>query len=111
MTNEQDRLASILTALGQAVDWGYAWSVYPSEAKALLAEIERLRAVVADQQMLLDEHRMDNQHAYEEGGNAERAAVVAWLNNAADTVYYDCCCGPVAACAEAIERGEHRKED
>jgi hypothetical protein len=39
----------------------------------------------------------------------ERAAVVAWLNNAADTVYYDCCCGPVAACADAIERGEHRR--
>jgi hypothetical protein len=41
----------------------------------------------------------------------ERAAVVAWLNNAADTVYYDCCCGPVAACADAIERGEHRREE
>ena len=42
---------------------------------------------------------------------AERAAVVAWLNDAADARYYDCCCGPVAACADAIERGEHRREE
>lgn len=41
----------------------------------------------------------------------ERAAVVAWLHHAADTRYYDCCCGPVAACADAIERGEHRREE
>ena len=40
------RLASVLTALGKAVESGYAWSVYPSEAKTLLAEIERLRAEV-----------------------------------------------------------------
>ena len=42
---------------------------------------------------------------------AERAAVVAWLNDAADARYYDCCCGPVAACADAIERGEPRREE
>ena len=42
---------------------------------------------------------------------AERAAVVAWLHYAADTRYYDCCCGPVAACADDIERGEHRRQE
>ena len=61
----------------------------PADLTALVAEVERLHAEVA----------------------AERAAVVAWLNNAADTRYYDCCCGPVAACADAIERGEHRREE
>ena len=49
--------------------------------------------------------------AREEERAAERAAVVAWLHYAADTRYYDCCCGPVAACADAIERGEHRREE
>jgi hypothetical protein len=77
------------------------------QAFALVAEVERLRAVVADQQMLLDEHRMDNQHAYEEGGHAERAAVVAWLRDLGDQV-------PVARdqwIADCIERGEHRREE
>lgn len=59
------------------------------EAAALITEVERLRAEVA----------------------AERAAVVAWLLAEADTRYRDCCCGPVAACADAIERGEHRAEE
>jgi len=69
---------------------------------ALVAEVERLRAIVADQQMMLDEHQMDSQHAYEEGGHAERAAVVAWLRRGADEM---------ACYAGCIERGEHRREE
>jgi hypothetical protein len=70
------------------------------EYNDLLAEVQQLRAIIGDQQILLDEHRMDNQHAYEEGGNAERAAVVAWLR-------YD----GFPGIADHIERGEHRREE
>jgi hypothetical protein len=107
MNDEQDRLAYALATLRRAAEHGYPWSIYPAEALALVAEVERLRAVVADQQMLLDEHRMDNQHAYEEGGHAERAAVVAWMRDLGDQV-------PVARdqwIADCIERGEHRRKE
>ena len=39
-------VASIISALARAVENNHPWSVYPSEASALLAEIERLRAEV-----------------------------------------------------------------
>ncbi|NCZ28245.1 MAG: hypothetical protein EBX70_00875, partial [Betaproteobacteria bacterium] len=73
-----------------------------------------------DQQMMLDEHRMDNQHAYEEGGHAERAAVVAYVRSEANQPH------PIEAgeralspsgrglllfYADRIERGEHRREE
>ena len=37
-------VASIISALARAVENNHPWSVYPSEASALLAEIQRLRA-------------------------------------------------------------------
>ena len=55
----------------------------PTDLTVLIAEVERLRA----------------RHAYEEGRNSERAAVVAWLYRQ----HYD-------DTAERIERGEHRRE-
>ena len=75
---------------------------------ALLAEIERLRAIIGDQQILLDEHSMDNRHAYEEGGNGERAAVLAYLREQAadwEGLGADACIHE----ANTIERGEHRR--
>ena len=54
----------------------------PTDLTVLIAEVERLRA----------------RHAYEEGRNSERAAVVAWLYRQ----HYD-------DTAERIERGEHRR--
>ena len=75
---------------------------------ALLAEIERLRAIIGDQQILLDEHSMDNRHAYEEGGNGERAAVLAYLREQAadwEGLGVDACLHE----ADNIERGEHRR--
>jgi hypothetical protein len=94
------------------------------EYNDLLAEVQQLRAIIGDQQILLDEHRMDNQHAYEEGGNAERAAVVAWLRGEPERLVE--CNGhrhadgkpcwvmspmPAEELADAIERGEHRREE
>ncbi len=84
------------------------------EYNDLLAEVERLRAIIGDQQILLDEHRMDNQHAFDEGGHAERAAVVAWLRGEVDAAMN--MRAPVRAatflrCAEAIERSEHRSQE
>jgi len=76
------------------------------EYNDLLADLERLRAIIGDQQILLDEHRMDNQHAYEEGGNAERAAVVAWLRSWDGSGW--AALDHAAAC---IERGEHRRKE
>jgi len=82
------------------------------EYNDLLAEVARLSAIIGDQQILLDEHRMDNRHAFDEGGHAERAAVVAWLR--------DCALDPETTGAEmrlfqnlatTIERGEHRREE
>jgi hypothetical protein len=108
VTNEQDRLAYALATLRRAAEHGYLWSISPAEAAALVAEVQQLRAIIGDQQILLDEHRMDNQHAYEEGGNAERAAVVAWLRAEAFLTLYEATPSDVA---DAIERGEHRREE
>ena len=77
---------------------------------ALLVEIERLRAIIGDQQILLDEHSMDNRHSYEEGGSGERAAVVAWLREQAadwEGLGVDACLHE----ADAIDRGEHRNKE
>jgi hypothetical protein len=83
-------------------------------AFSLVAEAKRLRAQVDDYRMMIDEHQMDNQHAYEEGGHEERAAVVAWLRKEAVSHRRDGF--PIAAYtmqerADAIERGKHRRED
>jgi anti-sigma factor RsiW len=36
-----------LDTLRRAAEHGYPWSIYPAEATALVAEVERLRAEVA----------------------------------------------------------------
>ena len=55
MIPSEAHLASVLAALGHAVEGGYAWSVYPSEAKTLLAEIERLSGERDDARRMLAE--------------------------------------------------------
>jgi len=77
------------------------------EYNDLLREVERLRSINDD--YLLE---MGRQHALlreqKRGENAERTAVVAWLREYAEWLH------PGARIAEeiadAIERGEHRKE-
>jgi hypothetical protein len=68
----------------------------------LIAEVTKLRHVIADMQMTIDERQMDNMHAFQEGGEEERRRVVAWLR--ANT----CGCHDFAG---DIERGEHRREE
>lgn len=71
---------------------------------ALLAEIERLR---------LD--RADIDHAYAFARNKamllERAAVVAWLREQANSTTADSLRARDLDAAEIIERGEHRREE
>ena len=77
-----------------------------SALAALLAEVERLRT-----------HRelctANLLKGYETGKAEERAAVVAWLRDVAETMNHngDKCCGRVEDLAAAIERGEHRREE
>lgn len=43
----------------------------------------------------------------------ERAAVVAWLRDVAETMNHngDKCCGRVEDLADAVARGDHRREE
>ena len=96
-----------LDTLRRAAEHGYPWSIYPAEATALVAEVERLRAEVS----LLKEEahirrninagliaEMDRLRAELK---AERADAVAWLEKA----------GWMPSMVEVFRRGEHRKED
>jgi len=95
-----DPLAYVLSCLRRAADNSYPWSLTPTEAGAVVAEVERLRA----------ERHLDNAdiaQAYDfarnKGEALEREAVVAYLlapGTGCDN----------AALAEVIERGEHRRE-
>lgn len=67
----------------------------------LLAEIDRLRKEL---DYLSNQRRLDNgdlARAYDEGRDNERAAVVAWLRDEMHHGWE----------ADAIERGEHRREE
>jgi hypothetical protein len=114
--SDEAHLASIVTALGQAVEGGHAWSVYPSEAKALLAEIERLRAEVYLLRTGREAARSyaDRVEAEVVALRGERAAVVAWLGGEVDAameMHLPVRAATFLECAEAIERGAHRREE
>ena len=106
-------VASIISALARAVENNHPWSVYPSEASALLAEIQRLRAEAelgrteaATMRSWAEEAAAaENENA--EDATRERAAVVAWLTgeNAARCRFIS------DAAAMRIERGEHRRKE
>jgi len=93
----------------------------------LAAEVERLRAEVADLRDRDAERLLDNEHAYDEGYDAgtrrgyeaERAAVVAYLRERANAPHpiergvsslSPAGRGLLLLHADRIERGEHRKE-
>ena len=110
--------ASIISALAHAVENNHPWSVYPSEASALLAEIQRLRAEAelgrteaATMRAWAEEAaKAENENA--EDAMRERAAVVVWLREVADApeTYIDEGIALRDASA-AIKRGEHRREE
>ena len=97
----------ILIALRRAAEIGYPWSVSPHEAAALVAEVERLRAW-AEQAAAAETATADD-------ALRERAAVVAWLRKqrafGSDALLghgFATVCGILS---DAIERGEHRREE
>ncbi len=80
-----DPLTYVLVSLKRAADNAYPWSLTPTEAGALVAEVDRLRAVereIQDLRMQRDEHLLDNRHAFAEGVSTERADVIEWLTEA-----------------------------
>lgn len=102
-------VASIISALARAVEDGHAWSVYPSEARALVAEVERLRVEAATMRSWAEEAaRAENENA--EDARRERAAVVAYLRRRPVT-WRGASSPPFIMDAAGIERGEHRREE
>jgi predicted DNA-binding transcriptional regulator YafY len=107
-----DTLTYALASLKRAVEIGYPWSVSPHEARALVAEIEHLRAGIAAanaeaatmRAWAEEAAKAENENA--EDAQKECAAVVAWLRDNEDAWHM-----PTWQLADAIERGEHRREE
>ena len=95
----------VLSSLRRASDNAHPWTLTPTEAGEVVAEVERLRA-----QRIIDNEALAR--AGDESRDAERAAVVAWLRDrAARRGFTVICPDELAWCADTIERGEHRKEE
>ena len=125
-----NRLDYILASLRRAGENGYSWSVSPDEATALVAEIERLRALEADAERARVKADLWNYYEAFVKANgagsitdlvvqrdearaavgAERAAVATYLRGLADD-YGVCIDLSLAEQADIIERGEHRREE
>jgi hypothetical protein len=97
-----DPLTYILSCLRRAADNAYPWSLTPTEAGAMVAEVERLRA-----QRVLDNEALAR--AWDEGRDAERGATVAHLRAQAEMAYDNTHAHHALwLAAEAIEHGYHR---
>jgi hypothetical protein len=73
----------------------------------LAARVRELEAAVAQKARIIVKMRAALDWSREDGRQEERAAVVAWLRGAGNIGETGAFCGAVA---EAIERGEHRRE-
>jgi hypothetical protein len=84
---EEIRERSVLTRDGFYHVVGVHYAIREADFNALVAEVEHLRG--------------------------DRAAVVAWLRDVAETMNHngDKCCGRVEDLATAVARGEHRREE
>lgn len=117
-----------LSSLRRAADAGQSWSVSPTEAAALVAEVERLRAEVSFLRSSVPPlHPTDYGHevwmeeiqaAEARGQEAERARIVADLRSAAPSADHRVLLlidNPIAltleACAERYERGDHAPKE
>ena len=83
----------------------------PDDIADLLQEVRRLIAendALREEVLQLQSRGTSITNAIER----ERAAVVAWLRDVAETMNHngDKCCGGVEDLADSIERGEHRRE-
>ena len=110
MTDDRDY---VLSCLRRAAENDYSWPVSPSEAKALLAEIERLRELldVKSHEAGLYARRMEQaQRSRDDARAKERAAVATYLRGLADD-YGVCIDLSLAEQAGIIERGEHCREE
>ena len=110
-----DRLDYTLSALRRAAEIGYPFDVLPDEAAALVAEVDRLREECHTLRLWTEEAAAA-ENANAEDAKRERAAVVAWLRERhADTREWNEAESAVsltyARAADAIERGEHRREE
>lgn len=107
-----DKLDTVLSSLRRAAEIGYPWSVSPHEARALVAEVERLRAE-ADEMRRWAEEAAHAENLNAQDAQKERAAVVAWLRAPCDSPWWRTCevCKERGHIADAIERGEHRREE
>jgi len=85
------------------VPWSCA-CITPQELEALVAEVERLRAVVADCEQ-------SYRFAASKAEAKERSAVVAWLRGGALGTDFTQHESYGHAFADGIERGEHRREE
>jgi hypothetical protein len=116
-----DPLAYVLSCMRRAADNAYPWSLTPTEAGALVAEVERLRGEVSYLRACVPPTRpTDYGHevwtaALRAEVAAERAAVVAWLDAQLPDIDFCEGCGQrgttVDRIADCIERGEHRREE
>ena len=126
--NPADLAAEIERLLEDAVVYRSVETSLTVEAERLRAEIERLQHDLADLREAQAQHRMDNEHAYDEGYDAgtrrgyesECAAVVAWLRAHANAPHpiergvpslSPAGRGLLLLHADRIERGEHRREE
>ena len=101
-----DPMAYVLSCLRRAADNAHPWSLTPTEAGALVAEVERLREL-----LLNAGWPREADGIAELALQAERAAVVAWLRKVAPSAPTRRGADELTWCAERIERGEHRREE
>lgn len=108
-------VASIISALAHAVENNHPWSVYPSEAVALFAEIERLRAEAelgrteAATMRSWAEEAAATENENAEDARRERAAVAAFLRETLATSETAYASDDLDYAIDIIERGEHRR--
>ena len=86
----------------------------PHEALALVAEVERLRVERAEWVRRLVEAKKEGARSTVTERATERTAVVTWLGaevDAAMEMHLPVRAATFLECAEAIERGAHRREE